>query len=561
MTIKTDALRRAGPFVGNDATTVFPFSFRVFAKTDLLVYATPVAGGTDTALVLDSAYSVTLNPNQESQPGGAITYLVGGVTTPLPSSLKLTILTDVPQTQTLDLKNRGGFYPEVIETAMDRQVVLIQQLEERASRSFFLPPSVSGVNPQLPAPNAGRFLAWDATGTALVNGSPTGVGPGTIGDLEVSSVGAAKVAFTSPGTGGVTRSADAWMRDLINVKGYGAIGDGIANDTVADAAAKSALRAVGSGIVYRPPGAYNVGADQFYGGFHAIDANFPTSFAGQARAPFRADTLAVNGEGSQGFQALSINGTLIPSTIANFRATATPDVVAMSGWGLRGAGGTNPLVVGNFGAWFENNSSLVWATEIDVNNEGATQAIGDDRGGVGVAINTGSTYSPDTAWSVRRFAGAGSGPGFRRGGYIAGSRDLGIQFSAMEAVTYPGMTPPAPGTLTIISSAKSSDSVARFTTNQDGGMAWGPGNAAMDTQFFRSSAGAMTLVGNLNINTGGTFYIGAQQVVGARIGGWGTPVNGARIANFNGNTATPQQTAQVLATLIQDLISHGLEGV
>ncbi|MFK4874884.1 hypothetical protein [Novosphingobium sp. ZW T3_23] len=198
------------------------------------------------------------------------------------------------------------------------------------------------------------------------------------------------------------------------------------------------------------------------------------------------------------FQAMTLNGSVIDSTNANFLATATPDNVAFSGWGIRGGAGTSPLVVSNFGAWFENNEHIVWTQEIDVNNEGATQPEGSDKGGIGLAVHTGSTYSPDTAITVRRMKGAGSGPGFLRGVVIEGARDVGLRIIAMDKTTYPGLQPAAPGAITALQVARSSDTAARFTLNESGKMTWGAGVVGADVTLSRTAPSVLTVSGSIN---------------------------------------------------------------
>jgi len=78
-----------------------------------------------------------------------------------------------------------------------------------------------------------RVIAWDPTDP---NGEPFVVPAGLLGS------GAVQVAFAP-----------------INVKDYGAVGDGVTNDTAAIAAAVAALAArPGRGALYLPAGAYNV---------------------------------------------------------------------------------------------------------------------------------------------------------------------------------------------------------------------------------------------------------------------------------------------------------------
>jgi hypothetical protein len=218
----------------------------------------------------------------------------------------------------------------------------------------------------------------------------------------------------------------------------------------------------------------------------------------QAPSAFHAFRSAPNGTSVNVFQAMTLNGSVIDSTNANFLATATPDNVNFSGWGIRGGAGSSPLVVANFGAWFENNNHIVWTQEIDVNNEGATQPEGSDKGGIGLAVHTGSTYSPDTAITVRRMKGAGSGPGFLRGVVIEGARTVGLRIVAMDTTSYPGLQPAAPGTITALQVARSSDAAARFTLNERGAMVWGSGAAAGDVTLSRTAPSVLTVEGAIN---------------------------------------------------------------
>ncbi|HEY0842477.1 hypothetical protein [Methylotenera sp.] len=135
MTISSET-RKAGPFNGNGVTTSFPFVFKTFAKSDVKVIFTD-ANEIETILVLDSDYTVTLNVDQNANPGGSISYST------LATGQKLTVLGAVEYTQETDVQNQGGFYPEVIENALDKITMLIQQVKEIADRSIVVPASSS----------------------------------------------------------------------------------------------------------------------------------------------------------------------------------------------------------------------------------------------------------------------------------------------------------------------------------------------------------------------------------------------------------------------------------
>lgn len=132
MTISSE-VRKAGPFSGNDITTSFPFAFKVFSTADVLVVLADSVGS-ETDLVEGVDYTVTLNANQNANPGGTV-----NKTTPLVTGEALVITSQVQNLQPTDLTNQGGFYPAVINAALDRATIQIQQLAEQLARSAKLP--------------------------------------------------------------------------------------------------------------------------------------------------------------------------------------------------------------------------------------------------------------------------------------------------------------------------------------------------------------------------------------------------------------------------------------
>ena len=135
MTIPSTA-RKAGPLLGTDAQTAWPFTFKVFATGDVAVTIADSAG-VETALVLDTDYTVTLNGNQETSPGGTVTYPISG--SPLPVGSVLAIVGDLDYDQALDLPSGGNFSPTALENQLDRATMQIQQLKEQSDRSAKLP--------------------------------------------------------------------------------------------------------------------------------------------------------------------------------------------------------------------------------------------------------------------------------------------------------------------------------------------------------------------------------------------------------------------------------------
>lgn len=128
--------RKAGPLNGNGVTTSFPFSFKVFAEEDIAV-AIANAAKVETQLVLNTDYSVTLNANQETSPGGSVTYPLTG--SPLPTGSVLSIVGDVDYAQDLDLPSGGNYSPLALENQLDLMVMQIQQVDEAVGRSVKVP--------------------------------------------------------------------------------------------------------------------------------------------------------------------------------------------------------------------------------------------------------------------------------------------------------------------------------------------------------------------------------------------------------------------------------------
>ncbi len=128
--------RKAGPLLGNGSQTAWPFTFKVFAAGDIKVTIADSAG-VETVLVLDTDYSVSLNANQDTSPGGTVTYPISG--SPLPVGGKLSITGDIDYDQPLDLPSGGNFSPLALENQLDRATMQIQQLAEQMVRAVKVP--------------------------------------------------------------------------------------------------------------------------------------------------------------------------------------------------------------------------------------------------------------------------------------------------------------------------------------------------------------------------------------------------------------------------------------
>lgn len=263
--------RRDGPYTGTGLIVAYPFSFKIFEDTDLLIVRAEIATGITTDLVIDSDYSVFMNPDQENNPGGTVSYLVGGVPTALPITQSLTIVGNLPFTQPIDITNQGGFYPEVIEDGLDRVTMLVQQNEDAVSRALQLNVATDpGFDVQMPAPVPFNVLGWDSAGLQLVNFDSLNTAPIVAAQLAqyianvASGTGSTLVGFTQAGAGARVRDLQDRGRDWVSVGDFtGADPTGATNS---NAAFQSAIiNGNAHRAIYVPPGIWTITPELFLG--------------------------------------------------------------------------------------------------------------------------------------------------------------------------------------------------------------------------------------------------------------------------------------------------------
>lgn len=213
-------------YMGSGSVGPYSFPFQIHDYHDLVVVRRS-ASGTDTTLAVSDDYTIT---GIGDRAGGSIT-----LEDALASGQTLIIARDVALTQETSLRTHGGaFYPEDVERALDRLVMIDQQQERRLGRALLLPDGATQ-DGTLPTAVPGAAI--------VVNGAGTGF------DLQVLDGG--EIAL--PGGGRTVPSLSAYIANNArnNVRDYGAVGDGSEDDSDAIEAAVLA-----AGEVYFPPGEY-----------------------------------------------------------------------------------------------------------------------------------------------------------------------------------------------------------------------------------------------------------------------------------------------------------------
>lgn len=160
-------------YIGNGAANVYPYGFRIFQNSDLLVTVRDTEGN-ETTLAIDDDYTVS---GAGLVGGGDVTLVDNGqawlTSGFLTDDYTLTIRRVRPLTQTTDLRNQGAYFPETVEDTFDKNVMLIQQLKDEIDRSMKLPETIdpADFDATLPATlldNPGSALGINEDGTAFV---------------------------------------------------------------------------------------------------------------------------------------------------------------------------------------------------------------------------------------------------------------------------------------------------------------------------------------------------------------------------------------------------------
>lgn len=252
-----------GPLYGDGSNTSFPFDFIAASADEVAAYV-------DGLQLASSAFSVAL---QDDGTGTVTT-----VSAPA-NGAEVYLASDPSFQETVQFERYGPYFPDQINPPLDRAAIRSIYLRGVAQRALLAPIGEAGISlpgaaarankmlafdgagnalptaiPTLPAPNpayAGLFLAYDADGNPTAS-SGTGVDAGLRADLAATN-GAALVKFTPIGTGSIPETTQSAIQRLpVFPEQFGAVGDGVADDT----AAWIATLAAGKNILARKGAVY-----------------------------------------------------------------------------------------------------------------------------------------------------------------------------------------------------------------------------------------------------------------------------------------------------------------
>lgn len=249
----------------------YPVTFPLYEESDVSVVVSSDGGESERALTLGTDYSVSINDDHS---GGTVT-LVSGV---VQAGDSIALSSNLPYTQELDLSSVSTIDTNSAETQLDRTTQQIQQIAEQALRSVKVPVTSTTTPEEYMAAfweaakdvlasvgivkDAEDYIRRFVAGIPIIKSNLSEVEAGADGLYWVTGFGNAgkpghDISNRLVVADGSTEARTLGERaaDIINVRDFGAVGDGVTDDTEAfENAFKRAS------YVFVPDGTYLVGA-------------------------------------------------------------------------------------------------------------------------------------------------------------------------------------------------------------------------------------------------------------------------------------------------------------
>ena len=194
MTISTTNIKNS--YAGNSNTSVFQYTFKILANTELQVIIR-ASSGTETVKTLTTHYTVSGVGNAS---GGNVTFTSGNI----PATGETVVIRRVTsQTQNLDLVENDPFSAETVESAFDKLTSINQELQEQLDRSIKVSRTATITTPEITddaTARAGKLLGFDSTGNVLdatIDGSGVAVSATNAANSATASANSASAAAAS----------------------------------------------------------------------------------------------------------------------------------------------------------------------------------------------------------------------------------------------------------------------------------------------------------------------------------------------------------------------------
>ena len=235
-------------YTATASQTVFTVPFEFLANADLAVYV----NGTLKTLTTD--YTLT---GANTTGGGTLTFVTGRTAGEI-----ITILSNLAYSRDTNKYTKYGLLPaEVLEADFDAMQVQAKQLalaDQFAIRAPLTDTGSPAMTLPVVATRASKALGFDASGNPTVSASSLADIDSTVQIIDALNAlpagASSSISYQPAGTGAVTTTVQAKLREMVSVKDFGVTGDGTTDDT-------SAINAITSFPAYFPPGVYKISSD------------------------------------------------------------------------------------------------------------------------------------------------------------------------------------------------------------------------------------------------------------------------------------------------------------
>lgn len=187
---------------GNGSKTVFSFSFKIFAASELEVYSVVRATDVATLKTISTHYTVQISTTGE---GGTVTWLAA------PSSLQDSLIRRVvPYSQDADIPTESNFPEDQIENQLDRLCMMCIQLKEITDRCVQVGVAETGISTQalIDAVTDATDAADDAAASAVAAAaSASAASSSASGSASSASASASSAAAAAASAASVPSTA------------------------------------------------------------------------------------------------------------------------------------------------------------------------------------------------------------------------------------------------------------------------------------------------------------------------------------------------------------------
>ncbi|HEX5079182.1 MAG TPA: glycosyl hydrolase family 28-related protein [Geminicoccaceae bacterium] len=213
-------------YAGDGVRISFDLPFPILASDDLLAFVDdqPATGFAIAGL---------------GEPTAKITFLQ-----PPAAGATVTLLRRTESIRETEFVDGGPFRAAAINAELDRVMLLIQENREEHNRALRARPFEGDLDFCLPpaAQRANRLLGFDSSGQPMI-----------FGQSELPIGGDASGQLVTPAGATTARALGEHLAFVVNVRDFGALGDGVSDDGAAFQSALAAAQAR-SGVVYVPAG-------------------------------------------------------------------------------------------------------------------------------------------------------------------------------------------------------------------------------------------------------------------------------------------------------------------